>query len=121
MTDQQGGYTENRDSAAKNPNPEQADAGGQQGTAAQEIPWQSPVGGDSQATQAAASQTAMQQTQSDDSSEQSSPSADTREHKSQTQAAQRFGLRIDDPEEYAKTIRQAPTRETPKPKGVKED
>ena len=36
-------------------------------------------------------------------------------------AAQRFGLRIDDPEEYAKTIRQAPTRETPKPKGVKED
>ena len=37
VTDQQGGYTENRDSAAKNPNPEQADAGGQQGTAAQEI------------------------------------------------------------------------------------
>ena len=36
-------------------------------------------------------------------------------------AAQRFGLRIDDPEEYAKTIRQAPARETPKPKGVKED
>ena len=36
-------------------------------------------------------------------------------------AAQRFGLRIDDPEEYAKTIRQAPARENPKPKGVKED
>lgn len=36
-------------------------------------------------------------------------------------AAQRFGLRIDDPEEYAKTIRQAPAREIPKPKGVKED
>ena len=36
-------------------------------------------------------------------------------------AAQRFGLRIDDPEEYAKTIRQAPARETPKPKGVRED
>jgi len=121
VTDQQGGYTENRDSAAKNPNPEQADAGGQQGTAAQEIPWQSPAGGDSQATQAAASQTAAPQTQPNDSSEQSSPAADTREHKSQTQAAQRFGLRIDDPEEYAKTIRQAPTRETPKPKGVKED
>ena len=63
VTDQQGGYTENRDSATKNPNPEQADAGGQQGTAAQEIPWQSPVGGDSQATQAAASQTAAPQTQ----------------------------------------------------------
>ena len=121
MTDQQGGYTENRDSAAKNPNPEQADAGGQQGTAAQEIPWQSPVGGDSQASQAAASQTAMQQTQSDDSSEQSSPAADARERKPQAPAVQRFGLRIDDPEEYAKTIRQAPTRETPKPKGVKED
>ena len=121
VTDQQGGYTENRDSAAKNPNPEQADAGGQQSSAAQEIPWQSPAGGDSQAPQAAVSQTAKQQTQTDDSSEQSSPAADAREHKSQTQAAQRFGLRIDDPEEYAKTIRQAPTRETPKPKGVKED
>ena len=121
VMDQQGGYTENRDSAAKNPNPEQADAGGQQGTAAQEIPWQNPVGGDSQASQAAASQTAAPQTQPNDSSEQSSPADDAREHKSQTQAAQRFGLRIDDPEEYAKTIRQAPTRETPKPKGVKED
>ena len=70
VTDQQGGYTENHDSAAKNPNPEQADAGGQQGTAAQEIPWQSPAGGDSQATQAATSQTAAQQTQPNDSSAQ---------------------------------------------------
>ena len=121
VTDQQGGYTENRDSAAKNPNPEQADAGGQQGSAAQEIPWQSPAGGESQATQAATSQTAAPQTQPNDSSEQSSPAADARERKPQAPAAQRFGLRIDDPEEYAKTIRQAPTRETPKPKGVKED
>ena len=121
VMDQQGGYTENRDSAAKNPNPEQADAGGQQGSAAQEIPWQSPAGGDSQAPQAAASQTAAPQTQPDDSSEQSSPAADARERKPQAPAVQRFGLRIDDPEEYAKTIRQAPTRETPKPKGVKED
>lgn len=121
VTDQQGGYTENRDSAAKNPNPEQADADGQQSSAAQEIPWQSPAGGDSQASQAAASQTAAPQTQPDDSSEQSSPAADVRERKPQAPAAQRFGLRIDDPEEYAKTIRQAPTRETPKPKGVKED
>ena len=121
VTDQQGGYTENRDSAAKNPNPEQADADGQQSSAAQEIPWQSPAGGDSQASQAAASQTAVQQTQPNDSSEQSSPAADVRERKPQTQATQRFGLRIDDPEEYAKTIRQAPARETPKPKGVKED
>ena len=121
VTDQQGGYTENRDSAAKNPNPEQADADGQQSSAAQEIPWQSPAGGDSQASQAAASQTAAPQTQPDDSSEQSSPAADARERKPQAPAAQRFGLRIDDPEEYAKTIRQAPTRETPKPKGVKED
>ena len=121
VTDQQGGYTENRDSAAKNPNPEQADADGQQSSAAQELPWQSPAGGDSQASQTAASQTAMQQTQPDDSSEQSSPAADARERKPQAPAAPRFGLRIDDPEEYAKTIRQAPTRETPKPKGVKED
>lgn len=121
VTDQQGGYTENRDSAAKNPNPEQADADGQQSSAAQEIPWQSPAGGDSQASQAAASQTAAPQTQPNDSSEQSSPAADVRERKPQTQATQRFGLRIDDPEEYAKTIRQAPARETPKPKGVKED
>ena len=121
VTDQQGGYTENRDSAAKNPNPEQADADGQQSSAAQEIPGQSPAGGDSQASQAAASQTAVQQTQPNDSSEQSSPAADVRERKPQTQATQRFGLRIDDPEEYAKTIRQAPARETPKPKGVKED
>ena len=121
VTDQQGGYPENRDSAAKNPNPEQADADGQQSSAAQEIPWQSPAGGDSQASQAAASQTAAPQTQPDDSSEQSSPAADVRERKPQAPAAQRFGLRIDDPEEYAKTIRQAPTRETPKPKGVKED
>lgn len=121
VTDQQGGHPENHDSAAKNPNPEQADAGGQQGSAAQEIPWQNPASGDSQAPQAAASQTAMQQTQPDDSSEQSSSAADVRERKPQTQATQRFGLRIDDPEEYAKTIRQAPARETPKPKGVKED
>lgn len=121
VTDQQGGYTENRDSAAKNPNPEQADAGGQQGSAAQEIPWQNPASGESQATQAATSQTAAPQTQPNDSSEQSSPAADARERKPQAPAAQRFGLRIDDPEEYAKTIRQAPTRETPKPKGVKED
>ena len=124
VTDQQGGHPENHDSAAKNLNPEHnpADAGGQQSSAAQEIPWQSPAGGDSQATQAAASQTAAPQTQSDDSSEQSSPAADARERKPQAPAAaQRFGLRIDDPEEYAKTIRQAPTRETPKPKGVKED
>ena len=121
VTDQQGGYTENRDSAAKNPNPEQADAGGQQSSAAQEIPWQSPAGGVSQAPQTAASPPAAPQTQPDDSSEQSSPAADARERKPQAPAAQRFGLRIDDPEEYAKTIRQAPTRETPKPKGVKED
>ena len=123
VTDQQGGYTENHDSAAKNPNPEQspADAGEQQSSAAQEIPWQSPASGESQASQAATSQTAVQQTQPSDSSEQSSPAADARERKSQAPAAQRFGLRIDDPEEYAKTIRQAPTRETPKPKGVKED
>ena len=123
VTDQQGGYPENHDSAAKNPNPEQspADAGEQQSSAAQEIPWQSPVGGESQASQAATSQTAVQQTQPNDSSEQSSPAADARERKPQAPAAQRFGLRIDDPEEYAKTIRQAPTRETPKPKGVKED
>jgi len=121
VTDQQGGYTENRESAAENPNPEQADADGQQSSAAQEIPWQSPAGGDSQASQAAVSQTAAPQTQPDDSSEQSSPAADTHDRKSQAPAAQRFGLRIDDPEEYAKTIRQAPTRETPKPKGVKED
>ena len=123
MTDQQGGYPENRGSAAKNLSPEHkpADAGGQQGSAAQEIPWQSPAGGDSQASQAATSQTAVQQTQPNDSSEQSSPAADARERKPQAPAAPRFGLRIDDPEEYAKTIRQAPTRETPKPKGVKED
>ena len=121
VTDQQGGYPENHDSAAKNPNPEHADADGQQSSAAQEIPWQSPAGGDSQTPQAAASQTAVQQTQPGDSSEQSSPAADAHEHKPQAPAAQRFGLRIDDPEEYAKTIRQAPTRETPKPKGVKED
>ena len=123
VTDQQGGYPENRESAAKNLSPEHkpADAGGQQGSAAQEIPWQSPAGGDSQASQAAASQTAVQQTQPDDSSEQSSLAADARERKPQAPAAQRFGLRIDDPEEYAKTIRQAPARETPKPKGVKED
>ncbi|MFC2486818.1 MAG: hypothetical protein ACFNUQ_10255, partial [Rothia dentocariosa] len=121
VTDQQGDHPENRESAAENPNPEQADAGGQQGSAAQDIPWQSPAGGESQTSQAAASQTAAPQTQPNDSSEQSSPAADARERKPQAPAAQRFGLRIDDPEEYAKTIRQAPTRETPKPKGVKED
>lgn len=33
----------------------------------------------------------------------------------------RYGLRIDDPEEYAKTIRKAPARKVPKPKGVRED
>ncbi|MFC2656984.1 MAG: hypothetical protein ACFNZV_08535, partial [Rothia dentocariosa] len=88
---------------------------------AQEIPWQNPASGDSQTPQAVASQPAAPQTQPNDSSEQSLPAADARERKPQAPAAQRFGLRIDDPEEYAKTIRQAPTRETPKPKGVKED
>lgn len=36
-------------------------------------------------------------------------------------AAQRYGLRIDDPEEYAKTIRPTPKRETPKPRGVHDE
>ena len=35
--------------------------------------------------------------------------------------AQRFGLRVDDPEEYAKLIQPKPERPTPRPKGLRED
>ena len=121
VTDQQGGYPENHDSAAKNPNPEQADAGrttGYSGTGdsvAKPSRWGFPSVTSRCITDCHAANPVRR------SSEQSSPAADARERKSQAPAAQRFGLRIDDPEEYAKTIRQAPTRETPKPKGVKED
>ena len=121
VTDQQGGYIENRDSAAKNPNPEQADADGQQGSAAQEIPWQSPVGEDSQASQDAASQTAMQQTQPDAllSSLRPPPTPASTSLRRKRHSGSVCALTIR--KNMPKTIRQAPTRETPKPKGVKED
>jgi len=36
----------------------------------------------------------------------------------QKRPAQRFGLRVDDPEEYAKLIQPKPERPTPRPQGL---
>jgi len=38
----------------------------------------------------------------------------------QKRPAQRFGLRVDDPEEYAKLIQPKPERPTPRPQGLRD-
>ena len=69
----------------------------------------------------APARSATQSVQSAQPSEQEQASTDqATAQKSDTQKrpAQRYGLRVDDPEEYAKLIQPKPQRPTPRPQGL---
>ena len=62
-----------------------------------------------------------QPTQSAQPSEQEQASTDqatAQKSEPQKRPAQRYGLRVDDPEEYAKLIQPKPQRPTPRPQGL---
>lgn len=63
---------------------------------------------------------ALEQANTDQATEQNTTAQNNPAQKSDAQKrpAQRFGLRVDDPEEYAKLIQPKPQRPTPRPQGL---
>lgn len=63
---------------------------------------------------------ALEQANTDQATEQNTTAQNNPAQKSEPQKrpAQRFGLRVDDPEEYAKLIQPKPQRPTPRPQGL---
>lgn len=71
-----------------------------------------------QPTQPAQSAQTVQSTQPAEQEQASTGQATAQKSDTQKRPAQRYGLRVDDPEEYAKLIQPKPQRPTPRPQGL---
>ena len=60
----------------------------------------------------------VQSTQSAEQEQASTDQTTGQKPDTQKRPAQRYGLRVDDPEEYAKLIQPKPQRPTPRPQGL---